>query len=151
MSIMKIVELNVDFCNKYKEDISNYIYMSMNRGCNEEWFTKDASDLKTEELKKYVSERKAYSFIAVENNIEGFLWAYPYGNCQDVYLSIIYVDDRNRGKHVGKSLIDALEDKVKRDGYHKIWLHTDADNDISRKFYNQLGYKEKRVQLSKEL
>lgn len=148
---MKIVQLDTDLCEDYKNEISNYIYLSMNRGCKEECFTRDASFSKAEELKLYLSEGKAYAFIALDSTVEGFLWAYPYGNDKEIYLSIIYVDDRNRGKHIGKSLIEVLEVEAKKNGYQKIWLHTDANNSTSRQFYSRQGYLEERVQLSKKL
>lgn len=148
---MQIIQLTSELCEKYKTEIANFIYLSMNRGCTTEWFSRDASTLKTEELKLYLKERKAYSYIAIDNEIEGFLWAYPYGNESDIYLSIIYVDEMSRDKHIGKMLISTLEAKVKEDGYQKIWLHTFANNTHARGFYNKIGFVEERIQLSKLL
>lgn len=148
---MDIIRLDSELCKKYKNEISNYIYNSMNRGCKEEWFGVNESISKTEELVVFLKEGKAYSFIALDDKVEGFLWAYPFENRFDIYLSIIYVDINSRGNNVGKQLLETLEYVVKKDGYKKIVLHTDVDNSISRQFYNKMGYKENRIELSKEL
>ena len=148
---MKIIKLNSKLVDKYKNWIVDYIYKSMNRGCDSEWFSKYDASAKTIELKSYLSENKAYSFIAEEDYPIGFIWAYPFGEEGEVYLSIIYVGDECRGAGVGKRLIATLEKTVKKEGYKRIWLHTDANNKQSRAFYSKVGYDEERIQLSKEI
>ena len=148
---MKIIRLNSELCGKYKDDISSYIYKSMNRGCDVEIFTLQDSILKVEQLRNYLDDNKAYAFIAMDKEVDGFAWAYPYGDEKSVYLSIIYVNELCRGKCVGHHLIKAIELAAKNDGYCRIWLHTDADNTISRRFYAKNDYVEERIQSQKYL
>lgn len=62
---MEIFELTNSLCEELKQQIANYIYLSMNRGCAEEWFSRDNSLLKTDQLKQFIEENKAYSFVTV--------------------------------------------------------------------------------------
>lgn len=148
---MRIIQLNEEKCDRYMNQIAGFIHKSMNRGCEKEWFSLQDAMNKVFELKHYLNENKAFSFLALDEEPSGFIWAYPYGNYDSVYLSIIYVDDACRGKSVGKQMINVLETYVKSKGYDKIWLHTDANNDVSRAFYSAVGYEEERIQLSKRL
>lgn len=55
-------------------------------------------------------------------------------------ISTIIVDAGERGKGIGKALIQKAEDFGLKLGAHKIWLETGADWK-SREFYESLGYK----------
>ena len=148
---MKIIRLTPEHCIEYKKDIARFIHLSMNRGCEMEWFSINEAIIKTGDLKRYIEESKAYACLAMDEKAEGFVWAYPYGDANSIYLSIIYVNETSRGKSVGKQLIAELEKRAKADGYNRIWLHTDADNTSSRNFYAHIGFHEERIQLAKDI
>ena len=148
---MKIIRLTSECCTEYKIDIARFIRLSMNRGCKVEWFSINDAIKKAGELKKYIEERKAYAYLAIDEKAEGFIWAYPYGDASSIYLSIIYVNETSRGKSIGKQLISELVNRAKADGYKRIWLHTDADNMSSRSFYAHIGFSEERIQLAKDI
>ena len=148
---MKIIRLTPEYCIEYKKDIARFIHLSMNRGCEMEWFSINEAIIKTGDLKRYIEESKAYAYLAMDEKAEGFVWAYPYGDANSIYLSIIYVNETSRGKSVGKQLISELESRVKADGYKRIWLHTDANNTSSRNFYTHIGFCEERIQLAKDI
>ena len=66
--------------------------------------------------------------LLITNNI-------PYG-------SIIYVKDGQRGKGIGKLLMQPLIDAVKEMKLHTIIAGIDADNKLSIEFHKQFGFVE---------
>ncbi|MEM9618283.1 MAG: GNAT family N-acetyltransferase [Pseudomonadota bacterium] len=58
------------------------------------------------------------------------------------YLEAWYVDDRARGKGVGKRLVTAVEDWGRSQGFQEIASDTQPENTTSRKAHAQLGFEE---------
>lgn len=58
------------------------------------------------------------------------------------YLEAWYVDDRARGKGVGKRLVAAVEDWGRSLGFQEIASDTQPENTASRKAHAQLGFEE---------
>lgn len=59
------------------------------------------------------------------------------------YLSNLCVDERYRGKQIGKALCRIVEDiALSSWGYKKMYLHVDLDNIPARRLYENEGYKD---------
>lgn len=152
---MQIQKLSVEVCESRKKDITTFIFYSMNFGCSVEWYSMEEAQVKCEELKKYIKQGSAISFISIQNEeVNGFIWAYPYpdrGDQDRVYISIIYVDEKFRGTSVGRYLIKAVQDESRRKGYGKVWLHTGGANHGAIGFYERMGFERERIQYVKEI
>lgn len=152
---MEIKQVSSEMCKNRKQDIAKIIFNSMNFGCDLEWYSIAEALVKCDELKQYIELENAIAFSAIEENeINGFIWAYPYSERGDesrVYISIIYVNENFRDASVGKHLVKAVEEAAKRKGYKKVWLHTGGSNFGARKFYEKIGFKQERVQYIKNI
>lgn len=150
---MEIKRISIEVYMDRKEEIIKFIYQSMNFGCAVEWYTMEEARAKCKQLKKYIEEGSAISFISVENGeTNGFIWAYPYpdrGDTDRVYISIIYVDEKSRGTSLGKHLIEAVQNESMKRGYKKLWLHTKGTNHGSIGFYERIGFNRERIQYVK--
>jgi GNAT superfamily N-acetyltransferase len=58
------------------------------------------------------------------------------------YLQDLYVDERERGKGVGRSLIRAVQRRAEVEGWSSVYWHTAEDNSTARRLYDNLtgGY-----------
>lgn len=85
-------------------------------------------------------------FIAEENNIvAGFSTFGPFRNWQGYKYAVehsIYVKDGERGKGIGKLLMQPLINAAKQMRLHTIMAGIDADNKISIQFHKQFGFEE---------
>ena len=59
----------------------------------------------------------------------------PYGE-----VKRMYVDPSRRGRRLGARLLDAVEDRLRRDGYHLALLETGRDQTEAVKRYTAAGY-----------
>lgn len=153
---MNIKKISLDMCDEKKIEIAKFIYDNCNYGHEVEWYTMEEALCKVEVLKQYIVDGSAMPFIAeIENKIAGFVWGYP---CEDrgktgrVYISILQVDEEYRGKSIGRCLVDAVEREAIKDGYNKIWLHTDGyKENPAIKFYEKIGFEKERIQYVKNI
>ena len=60
-------------------------------------------------------------------------------DCKTLYIDDICVDERARGRHVGKSLFEFVRDYAKSTGCHNITLNVWAGNDAAMQFYQSMG------------
>ena len=83
-------------------------------------------------------------FVAKENNVViGFSTFGPFRNWPGYKYSVehsVYVKDGQRGKGIGKLLMQPLIDAAKQMGLHTIIAGIDADNKISIQFHKQFGF-----------
>lgn len=61
----------------------------------------------------------------------------PVGYC---YLEDLFVDPQARGKHVGRSLIEAVYQAADERGSTRVYWHTENTNARAQILYNQIGY-----------
>ena len=61
----------------------------------------------------------------------------PVGYC---YLEDLFVDPQGRGKHVGRSLIEAVYKAADERGSTRVYWHTENTNARAQILYNQIGY-----------
>ena len=59
------------------------------------------------------------------------------------YLSSLCVDERFRGKGIGRAMVHCVEDIVAQKwGYSRVYLHVDVDNEPALKLYKSEGYRD---------
>ena len=57
-----------------------------------------------------------------------------------VLVKVLWVDDAQRKKGIGRELMERAENKGKSIGRHSVWLETSNPN--AKRFYEALGYEE---------
>jgi GNAT superfamily N-acetyltransferase len=67
------------------------------------------------------------------------------------YLYDLYVDERARGRGLGRAVMHALEEEARVRGLERISLNVFAGNSVARRLYASLGYDEFAVWMSKDL
>jgi ribosomal protein S18 acetylase RimI-like enzyme len=79
----------------------------------------------------------------------GHLWLAlkPEAGCLFIYD--IEVDERARGKGIGRRLMELIEDEARTMGVSRIELNVYADNEVARHLYETSGYLEMRRQMVK--
>lgn len=58
-----------------------------------------------------------------------------------LYIDDLCVDEKSRGKHIGKALYDYTKNFAKKNGYYNVTLHAWECNSAAVGFYNHLGMK----------
>jgi ribosomal protein S18 acetylase RimI-like enzyme len=88
-----------------------------------------------------------------QKDLIGFVWAYehPFREETRIYISEIHVDERYRGRGIGKQLLTAVESMARSRGYKALYIHAEGDKDDVIRLYQQEGYVIERVQLRKGL
>lgn len=85
-------------------------------------------------------------FVAVEDDVVvGFSTFGPFRAWQGYKYSVehsIYVEKNQRGKGIGKLLLQPLIDEARKMNMHTIIAGIDADNKISVAFHKQFGFEE---------
>lgn len=85
-------------------------------------------------------------FVAIEDNaVVGFSTFGPFRAWQGYKYSVehsIYVEKNQRGKGIGKMLLQPLIDEARKMNMHTIIAGIDADNKISIAFHKQFGFEE---------
>ena len=74
-----------------------------------------------------------------EHNIGWLRYGYFWDNTP--FMNMIWVDEQNRGKGVGKQVVLFWEKQMKRGGYKLTMTSTQADEGAQH-FYRKLGYKD---------
>lgn len=59
-----------------------------------------------------------------------------------VWLHSVVVDEGHRGQRIGQTMMTALEEQARTQGYRAAWLQVLAMNQPARRLYQQLGYTE---------
>ncbi len=104
-----------------------------------------------EDLKLILKDESKKIFVYVDNNKvlgHAFINILEETNAnlfhihKTIYIDDICVDENARGKHVGKSLYEAVLKYAKELGCYNITLNVWAGNDSAYKFYEKLGFKE---------
>lgn len=111
---------------------------------------------------KDVAQKDGALFVAEDNEIiAGFVWVYKEVEPRDLryknptYTSLcigdLIVSKNYRGKGVGKALFERVEKYSRDKGINKIKLHVNAQNDLARKFYEEIGLSEEEIIMVKDL
>ncbi|MGO4273457.1 GNAT family N-acetyltransferase [Paenibacillus sp. TAF58] len=74
-----------------------------------------------------------------ESNIGWMRYGYFWDNTP--FMNMIWVDERYRGKGVGKEVVLLWEDEMKQNGFKLVMTSTQA-NEEAQHFYRNLGYRD---------
>ena len=90
-------------------------------------------------IKKFLKRNPTINYIAqVENKVIGVILCGHDGRRGYIYHTAVNTD--YRGKGVGKALVDATIDALKKEGINKVALVAFASNDLGNKFWQSLGF-----------
>lgn len=88
-----------------------------------------------------------------ESELLGYLWYCLRGadNNRKAWLCDILVEEKHRGKGVGRKTMELLEEDVRSKGICHIGLHVFAFNSVARSLYESLGYQTTDLSMEKSL
>jgi ribosomal protein S18 acetylase RimI-like enzyme len=67
------------------------------------------------------------------------------------FIYDIFVEEKSRGKGIGKMLLEKAESYCREKGFSRIALMVAAANDSAMRLYNRMGFKPEQMYLGKEL
>ena len=76
-----------------------------------------------------------YCFCAVQVRKSHVLW-----EARELYIDDLCVDEKARGKGVGRTLYEYVDAWAKREGFDWLTLHVWEGNDSARAFYEGVGF-----------
>ena len=100
-----------------------------------------------QELETMLSDDSKPIFVFDDGEVEGYAFC-QVSEVKDnlllvdnksLYIDDICVDEKARGKHVGKALYEYVRDYAKAIGCHHITLNVWEGNDAAIKFYRNMG------------
>ena len=93
--------------------------------------------------------------IEVENQIVGFahcsFTSSTWSETMDLYLEDLFVDPAQRGKGLGRALIESVAEFAKENGSRKLYWQTHKDNQVAQRLYNSLATKSEFVIYEKSI
>lgn len=149
----KIERLSCQDAQIARDALIDYICESNQMAAHMGSYQREDAQMKYQELLEYLKAGKAVSFGAWDRErLTGFVWAYEYPFREDlsrIYVSILHVHRDYRGRGIGKELLSAVEAEAAARGLGSVYLHAEAENHRSLRFYQRMGYHKERVQLCK--
>ena len=118
-------------------------------------FVSGGTKYKKEELAALLNEEGRYSYVAVDE--DGRVLGYALCELKSsrptnvmtpmkiLYVDDLCVDERARGRGVGRRLFDYVKAEAKRLSCYEITLHVWEGNDNARAFYDKMGMKPKET------
>ncbi|MCR4788956.1 MAG: GNAT family N-acetyltransferase [Lachnospiraceae bacterium] len=107
------------------------------------------------ELKVILSNDKTPVFVCVDENDIPMGHAFcihkqitgdsVLTDIRTLYIDDICVDEKARGKHVGKELYDYVIDYARKEGFYNVTLNVWSCNPSAMKFYESMGLKQQKV------
>lgn len=92
-----------------------------------------------EGIEKFLKRNPTTNYVAqVENNIIGVILCGHDGRRGYIYHTAVNTDYREKG--VGKALVGAALNALKKEKINKVALVTFASNDLGNKFWQSLGF-----------
>ena len=152
--ISEPILLDGEQCLKYKERLAAFYYLNMTYCSYMDGFSYEDAERKIESMLEHVRNGSAMVYGTFDQeNLIGFVWAYghPFREETRIYVSEIHVDERYRGRGIGKQLLTAVESMARSRGYKALYIHAEGDKDDVIRLYQQQGYVIERVQLRKGL
>lgn len=68
-----------------------------------------------------------------------------------LYIDDLCVDEKARGKHVGRELYEYVTEFARKQGCHNVTLHVWEGNDSARAFYDHMGFGVQKTLMEKIL
>ncbi len=92
-----------------------------------------------EGIEKFIKRNPNTNFIAkAENKVVGIILCGHDGRRGYIYHTAVNTDYRRGG--VGKALVDAALEALRKEGINKVALVAFASNDLGNKFWQSLGF-----------
>jgi len=93
---------------------------------------------------KLIVGKPHFAFVAVKDvKLIGFVHCLPHASTWSLedycYLEDLFVADDARGSGAGRQLIEAVYAEADRRGCARVYWHTDDDNVVARKLYDNLA------------
>jgi ribosomal protein S18 acetylase RimI-like enzyme len=104
--------------------------------------------LKEENSRVFIAENKLHKYVGhliVGQNKGAITGLY---SC---YIYDIFVEEKFRGKGIGKLLLEKAEDYCRNKGFSRIALSVTANNDSAIELYERTGYRPERIAMAKEI
>ncbi|MCI9199856.1 MAG: GNAT family N-acetyltransferase [Lachnospiraceae bacterium] len=114
-----------------------------------------------EQLMEIIKDDKRPVFVAVDENDEVMGYAFcmfqQHSNdniltdIKTLYIDDLCVDEKIRGKHIGKGLYERVLEFAKEQGCYNVTLNVWSCNEAAMKFYEKCGLKPQKVGMEKIL
>ena len=107
-----------------------------------------------DELRNIISDDATPIFVAEsEGNVLGYAFCVHKQFLDDniltdiktLYIDDLCVEEKARGKHIGKALYDYVVNYAREHGYYNVTLNVWADNKKALKFYEKLDLKTQKI------
>ncbi len=118
-------------------------------------FKGPATKYNAEELEEILTCDKTPVFVCVDDNESVLGHAFCVSkqelnnsvltDIKNLYIDDICVDENARGKHVGTSLYNHVEEYAKSNGFYNITLNVWTCNPGAIKFYESLGFQPQKI------
>ena len=124
-------------------------------------FKGPATKYSAEELNDIIADVKTPVFVCVDNNDSVLGHAFcihkqvigdsVLTDIKTLYIDDICVDEKCRGKSVGKTLYNYVIDYAREQGFYNVTLNVWTCNNGALKFYEAMGLKPQRITMEKLL
>lgn len=151
---MKIEPITAEMAGEYREQIAQLYFENVRYNAFHSHYTYDEAYEKIGSLIDYLRDDTAIVYGAFEDGkLIAFIWAYVHQFREEnrMYVSEIRVKEEYRRRGIGRELLRLVEDKAKEMGLGAVYLHAEANNPASVRFYKTTGYCEERIQMRKSL
>jgi len=102
---------------------------------------------------RLATEGHGFYVVEVDGEAAGWLWVAerPGMAGQQLWIYEVRVDERHRGKGLGRALMEFAEEEAHRRGLPQVGLNVFGGNEVARNLYRSLGYFESAVFMVKPL
>ena len=108
-----------------------------------------------DELRSIVADEQTPVFVAVDeaDMVQGYAFCafqrprsgHVLTDVLTLYIDDLCVDERVRGRHIGKALYRAVVDFARRHGCHNVTLNVWSCNESAMRFYEQMGLRPQKI------
>ena len=119
-----------------------------------DFFKGPATKYNAEELQKILNDPMTPVFVCVDGEIvlghafcihKQVVGDSVLTDIKTLYIDDICVDEKSRGKHIGKLLYEHVLEYAKKSGFYNITLNVWTCNPSAMKFYENLGLKPQKI------
>jgi ribosomal protein S18 acetylase RimI-like enzyme len=119
-------------------------------------------DIQTEKVLKKIKENNGKIFFAeMDGVVIGYISGFSKKQSKENLLEVIptklgviddlYIGGEHRGKHVGTTLMQKMEEYFKSVDCDSIWIEVFVPNKIAHDYYKKLGFMDREVGMLKKL
>jgi len=110
------------------------------------------------EVFENLSKRESSKIFVAEDESQAFLGYLFVGESGDTmtgenygFVYDIFVEEKSRGKGIGKILMEKAESYCRKNGYSRISLMVSTYNEPAIRLYTRMGFKREQTYMGKEL